>query len=207
MSRTTDIGARIELVPMDPHFHEITIGLYLQDHGAGAEYHVHSYTGLSGADDRLRFVVEAMVVIGGMERTPQDLLRFPCGHEHQLGCRRLFLEACKIDPQTALAVRPLSVFDKKAGCEILATPEGNGVYRVGAQGNDVDRRIWAIAGGLIKLGQMEDLAADQVKYPCGQDHDELLGVLLVRAPNVRAILREQEQTASRGRLAAPSQQE
>ena len=207
MSSTVDIGTRIELVPMDPHFHEITIGLYRQDQETGAEYLVHSYSSVPGADDRIRFVLDAMVTLGGMERTPQGLLRFPCGHGHPLGCRRLFLEACKIDPHAAPAIRPLSVFDKKAGCDIQVTPAGAGTYRIGAESDDVDRRISAIAGGLIKLGEMEDLAADQVKFPCALNHDELLGVLLVRAPNVRAVLREQEQTASRGQLAAPSQQE
>ena len=30
MGQTLDIGKRIELVPMDPHFHDITIALYQQ---------------------------------------------------------------------------------------------------------------------------------------------------------------------------------
>ena len=38
-------------------------------------------------------------------------------------------------------------------------------------------------------------------------HGALIGLLLVRAPNVRAALREYEEVASRGTLAAPSQQE
>ena len=30
MRRVVDIGRRIELIPIDPHFHDITIGLYRQ---------------------------------------------------------------------------------------------------------------------------------------------------------------------------------
>ena len=30
MGQTVDIGKRIELVPMDSHFHDITIALYQQ---------------------------------------------------------------------------------------------------------------------------------------------------------------------------------
>ena len=207
MSRANDIGTRVELVPMDSHFKEITIGLYRQNHGDGAEYLVHSYSSLSGSDERIRFVGEAMVALGAMVLAPQERLQFPCGDDHRLACKRLFLEACKIDPASPPAAHPLSVFDKKAGCDIQATPAGDGTYRVTAQEQGAERRISAVAGGLIKLGEMEDVAADQVRFSCGHNHDQLLGLLLVRAPNVRAILREQEQVASRGKLAAPSQQE
>ena len=31
MGQIIDIGKRIELVPMDPHFHDITIALYNRD--------------------------------------------------------------------------------------------------------------------------------------------------------------------------------
>ncbi|HCQ02539.1 MAG TPA: hypothetical protein DIT99_18460, partial [Candidatus Latescibacteria bacterium] len=75
------------------------------------------------------------------------------------------------------------------------------------EAKDKDRRISFIAGGLIKLAQLEDQSVDTVAFDCKYAHDAMLGLLLVRAPNVRAVLREQEATASRGVLAAPSQQE
>jgi hypothetical protein len=46
-----------------------------------------------------------------------------------------------------------------------------------------------------------------VSFPCGERHDALVGLLLVRAQNLRAALREEELTATRGILAAPSAQE
>ena len=33
MGVTTDIGERIELLPMDPHFHDISVALYRQEGG------------------------------------------------------------------------------------------------------------------------------------------------------------------------------
>ena len=36
MPQTLDLGERIELVSMDPHFHDISIGLYRQDDGGPA---------------------------------------------------------------------------------------------------------------------------------------------------------------------------
>ena len=205
--KTLDIGARVELVPMDQNFKEITIGLYRQERDGVPEYLVYSYSGQEGTAQRLSFIVQSMATLADMQITTEGLLRFTCGHRHELACRRAFLEACKLESTTPATVRPLTIFDKKADCDISVTPVGDGVYRVGAQNPDVARRIAAIAGGLIKLGQMDDLATDQVGFPCGQNHDALVGLILVRAPNVRAVMREQEQTSSRGVLAAPSQQE
>ena len=207
MARTVDVGSRIELVPMDPHFHDISIALYQQVHENGPEFLVHTYSGLSGAAQRIESVAQSMVSLGGMELTTAARLRFPCGAEHTLACKRLFIEACKLEHSEKVEERPLQIFDKKAACNINVASLGDGVYRVAAENEGQDRRVAAVAGGLIKLGQMEDQATDQVAFSCGLAHDALLGLLLVRAPNVRAILREQEQNSARGVLAAPSQQE
>ena len=87
---------------------------------------------------------------------------------------------------------------------------GKGVYRVSAdgEGRGAARRVAAIASGLMKLGEMERVgdSSDTVAFACGHSHDALVGLLLVRAPNVRVALREAEMDAARGVLSAPSQQ-
>ena len=99
MRRVVDIGRRIELVPIDPHFNDITIGLYLQNanHGSNAPaFLVHTYSRISGAAERIEAVVEAMQVLGGMLKNADGLLHFPCNSAHEAACRRVFLEACKL---------------------------------------------------------------------------------------------------------------
>ena len=88
---TTDIGRRIELVSMDPHFYNISIGLYRQHVGKAPALLVHTYSRLPGAEERIRCVIDAMVVLGGIERKGEgdSLLAFPCGSEHTLAARRL----------------------------------------------------------------------------------------------------------------------
>ncbi len=208
MGRTLDIGTRIELVPMDPHFHEITIGLYRQERDGGPVYRVHTYSGRTGPDERIAFVADAMTVLGGMERAPDGLLRFPCGEPHELACRRVFLEACKLASGSEVDARPLTILDRKSGLNITLSRLGEGAYRVGAEGEGKDgaRRIQVVAGGLVKLGEMQSRGPDTVAFSCGYAHDAAVGLLLVRAPNVRAAVREQEMTGSRGVLTAPSQQ-
>jgi hypothetical protein len=210
MGQIVDIGKRIELVPMDPHFHDITIALYQQGQDESPLFLVHTYSRMEGAQGRIQFAVEGMTHLGNMVEDTNRLLRFPCGAAHQLACRRTFLESCKLAPNDLVEPRPLQILDKKSGLAITVTSLGDGVYQVGAdgEGRRADRRISAIAGGLIKLGEMDEVdgTLDKVAFPCGHSHDALLGLLLIRAPNVRAIVREQEMAATRGILAAPSQQ-
>ena len=209
MGETLDLGRRIEIVPMDAHFHNITVALYCQWRNEEPTYVVHSYSRIEGSEGRIASIVNAMQILGGMELTSDGQLQFPCKDSHELACRRVFLEACKFSSDQPVEPRPLNVLDKKSGLNITITSSGAGVYIVGAEGDakSKERRISAIAGGLIKLGQMVDERVDRVSFACGQSHDALVGLLLVRAPNVRAIMREQEMASSRGVLSAPSQQE
>ncbi len=210
MATTQDIGTRVELVPMDAHCSDITIALYRQDADGIPAYRVHTYSQHPSAQQRIAVLRQTMLVLGGIEISADGLLHFPCGHPHQFAIRRLFLDACKRDPQLPLAPLPLHIFDKKGDCEIFADSLGNGHYAVRAAGNNtgIEQRTATIARGLIRLGEMAENAADanRASFSCGQAHDALVAVLLVRAPNVRAAMREAEAMASRGQLVAPSAQ-
>lgn len=217
MRRIVDIGRRIELVPIDPHFHDITIGLYCQQTvdattgKASPVFCVHTYSRISGVAERIEDIRQAMQTLGGMLKTDDGLLYFPCHNGHEAACRRVFLEACKLAPGIFAEPRPLNILDKKSQLTIKVDSTGEGVYRVSAEGEGrgAARRISAIAGGLMKLGEMGSIETDDkdtVVFDCAASHDALIGLLLTRAPNVRVVLREEEMEASRGVLAAPSQQ-
>ena len=197
---------------MDPHFHDISIALYQRpsDDG-GSEYLVHSYAARDGAPARIGFVAQAMRTLGGMDAAAgPDAVRFPCRAEHGRACKRVFIEACKIVPGTALEPRPLAIFDKKCAHTIEVTGNGEGEYRLGAEDRDeaTVHRISAIGAGLMKLAEIPALneSRDRIAFDCGHAHDALVGLLLVRALNVRAALREREAAAARGMLVAPSAQ-
>ena len=207
MGQTRDIGRRIELVSMDPHFQDISIGLYEQGNGMPA-YLVHTYSGKSGAADRIRFLLRVMMVFGGLESDSNGLLRFPCGARHELAVKRVFLDGCKVAPQTDADAHPLRIRDKRSGCDVTAVSMGCGEYGLRIEGNPESgpRRVTAIARGLARLGEMQtdERHTNRVSFACGQPHDALVGLLLIRAPNVRAAMREAESMAARGVLSAPS---
>ena len=210
MGQTLNIGRRVELISMDPHFQDISIGLYRQELKEGTAYLVHTYSHIDDAGKRIAFVVNAMCTLGGMKLSDGGLLHFPCWQEHALASKRVFLEACKLSSDSETEPRPMSILDKKTGLKISVELREKGVYRVTAEGEakDKERRITFIAGALMKLGEMleAEQSLDKVAFPCGNAHDAMLCLLLVRAPNVRAVLREQDMAAARGVLAAPSQQ-
>ena len=217
MRRVVDIGRRIELIPIDPHFHDITIGLYRQQTvdattGKGSPvFLVHTYSRIAGVAERIENVMQGMQILGGMLRTANGLLHFPCNRAHEAACRRVFLEACKLAPNTRIEPRPLNILNKKSRLTITVDSTGKGVYRVTAEGDGrgTARRISAIAAGLMKLGEMESIETDNkdtVAFACAHSHDALVGLLLTRAPNVRVVLREEEMESARGVLTAPSQQ-
>jgi hypothetical protein len=209
MGSTRELGGRIELVSMDPHCSNITIGLYEQSADGAPWYLVHSYSSLLTARARLDAVAEAMQVLGGLELR-QGLLGFPCGAKHQLAMRRTFLEACKLPPETRVEARPLSVLDKKLDRTVSVKSLGDGLYELAAEGpaEASASRLDSIVGGYRKLAELEVIPGEphRFRFACGQNHNALVGLLLPRALNVRAILREQEMAAGRGTLVAPSAQ-
>lgn len=242
MAQTLDLGERVELVSMDPHFDDISIALYAPEGPGQPCYQVHTYSRRPGAAERVAGVARAMQVLGGMEPTTADPLGFSspcceitsrvaramqvlegvepatadplgfsCGHAHRLAVKRLFLEACKLPPAQPLQPRPLHIFDKKANATIAVASLGQGLYEARATepARGIERRLATIARGLIRLGEMDEVAdqPNQARFGCGTAHDALIGLLLVRAPNVRAAVREAEAMASRGVLSAPSAQE
>jgi hypothetical protein len=210
MGIRSDIGQRVELVSMDPRFEEISIGLYRSETDEGPLAVVHSYSGRPGVDGRLAFVARAMATLGGLEPAGDRSLRFSCRDWHQAAVKRLFLEACKHDPDVPLEPRPLATKDTRSEQAISVESLGGGRYRVDADGGDPETpsRAAAIAAALAKLAELEPSEDDpaEVAFRCRHAHDELLGVLLVRALNLRQALREEELSASRGVLVAPSAQ-
>src|SRR5262245_59356774 len=108
MPRTTDIGRRVELVSMDPHCANISIGLYRQE---GARYRVHTYSNQLEAGARIDFISRAMAVLGGMELVDGQV-RHGCGELHAVATRRTFLEAAKLPSSAELEARELSILDK-----------------------------------------------------------------------------------------------
>lgn len=206
-----DLGTRIELVSTDKYFRDVSIGLYAREDDAGWCFRVRSFASYDGLADRIGYIVSAMCTLGGMEPAgTADTVRFPCGGDHLVAVRRLFLQACKEKPDSAPDAPVLSLWDKKSELNVAAAAMGQGAYELSADGAEgAERRLTALRNAVVKLAdaQADDNAGNRFSFECGMDHDAMVGMLLQTAPNVRSVMREQEMNAARGVLAAPGSQE
>jgi hypothetical protein len=217
LGQTLDLGRRVELVSMDKHCEELSFGLYEREIDHAATYLVHTYSSRPKAAPRSKFLTDAMVALGGMARLADlglptasdgDRVRFSCGAAHLQAVRRLFLECAKLPYDARLTPRPLEIDDPKSGAHMTLTEAEGGLYQVRSSvfTEIALRNATVIARGLMKLGEMDDVGGG-ISFPCRQHHHALAGLLLVRAPNVRAAIREAELAAARGVLSAPSAQQ
>lgn len=203
-----DLDRRIELVAMDRFCDQITVALYAAP-GENAGI-VHSYSTKPGVAARLAWIAQAMRVIGGLAESGVTVA-FACGTWHERGARRVFLEACKLDPSQPVEPRRLAVYDTRTSQAVAVEALSGGAWRITSVATDhaAPSRAGAVAAGLATLTDLEVDPADDtvIEFPCGAPHHQLVGLLLPRAINVRAALREQEAAAGRGVLAAPSANE
>jgi hypothetical protein len=213
-----DLGTRIELVSTDKYFRDVSIALYAredetQEQNSGWCFRVRSFANYDGLGDRIGYILDAMMTLGGMERAGgEDSVRFPCGGEHLTAVRRLFLQACKEKPDTVPETPVLTLWDKKSELTVTAAAQGQGAYELSAAGDGADqseRRLTALRNAVVKLAEAraDETAGRRFSFDCGQDHDAMVGMLLQAAPNVRSVMREQEMNAAKGVLAAPGSQE
>ena len=201
------LGIRVELVSTDKYFRDISIALYAQLNENGWNFLVRSFATYDGVRSRIDFIIGAMQILGGMQSTGEHRLRFPCGNQHLVAVRRLFLRACKEVPGEAIQKIPLVLWDKKSEMTITATPKGAGTYLLVTDG-DSGRRLMALRNAMNKLADLEvdESISEQFCFSCGHDHHDLVGMLLQSAPNVRAVMREFEMNAAKGVLLAPGSQ-
>jgi len=213
MGKTIDLGHRLELHSMDKYCENASISLYQRDMGGTPRFYVHTYSSAKGAEERVNFIRQTLVVMLGLVEAEDEpgWIQFPCGQGHNRALKRAFLDLCKLETGAVLEPKPLTAHDKKAEGNLTAKSLGAGTYEIVPDEGLAagPKRAKATAKGYLKLCEMDSVgdSETQVRFGCGTDHDAMIGMLLFRAQNVRAAMQEEEMAASKGKLAAPSQQE
>ena len=212
MGKTFDLGRRVEIHSMDKHCHDISLGLYQREIDGVSYYLVHTYSSVESAPERVVFIRQTLTTMLGMEPNPlkPEWLRFTCGDRHEKAVKRGFLDLCKLATGNLLEPKACTVFDKKADCDLTIQEQSAGVYRISAADKTTAavRRVAALVRGFTKVCEMEPIGGetDEIRFSCGARHDEMLGMLMFRAQNVRSAMQEEAAAAGRGSLAPPSQQ-
>ena len=196
-------GKCMELISMDPNFHEITVGLYVKD-GIGT---VWTFSGKPGVEKRVEEIRGQLVELGGM--VPVDgthnQATFPDGEMYDRPLRFLLRQAVEKPYGTRHPEGRIEIKDLRSPLQIIATPEemdGRWIYRVTAEGEykNPKMRVRAITQGFVRYGEMEKVDVDAVTFHHGGRRDELIRLVLPYARNVTGTADMLEAEALRGQM-------
>ncbi len=198
-----EYGKCIELVSMDPYFHNISVGLYLKD----GIFTVWSYSNRPGVHQRISNIRDGFVALGGMAPAPDNDIQFtsPCGRLHLRALGFLLAQIVGKNPDFSPPTGNLTIRDTKTRLTLNVagkSVDDRWVYQVAA---DEEARIAAarlrlVVAGFVRYGEMEKAGDHEVAFPCGHRHDELMRILLPYSRNVSAVENMMEADALRGQM-------
>jgi hypothetical protein len=196
-------GRCLELVPLDPHFHDISVGLYSK----GNISTVWTFSRKPGVEDRIRVIRDRLVTLGGLQPVEgtHDQITSPCGQLHSRPTRFLMMRAVERDPDSSPPKVGETVKDMKSGLALgtdSRETDGGVVYYVTAEGDAPNKaaRLRAITSGFVRYGEMEKTEDGGITFPCGYRHDELVQLVLSYARNVSRVEDMLEADALRGQM-------
>lgn len=187
---------------MDPHFHDISVGLFLKNRLLT----VWSYSTIPGTQERLRKIRDRVVVLGDLvaiEGSDTEA-EIPEGEIPHQPMKFMFREAVEKDPDI-LPTGPIEAADNKS--TLTFTVEGSQqpdayVYKVTARGEGqrAEARIKAAVGGFMRYGECVRITPDTFRFPDGKKHDGFVRLLLPYARNVSAVDRMLEAEDMEGQM-------
>ena len=202
--KLAELGDCLELVPMDPHFGGISVGLYYKD----GVCTVWSFSRADGVSERLREIRDQMARLGGVqpvEWTGNQFI-FPCGIIHMRPVKFLLTQAVTKAPDFAHPEGPMSIKDSKSDLiltlEGMKGADGCHVYEVSGAGEvrNPALRLRMVVAGFMRYGEMKKVGDTRVAFPCGWRHDELARLLLPYSRNISAVESMLEAEATRGQM-------
>lgn len=196
-------GQCLELVSMDRHFHNVSIGLYAKENVCTLWTFSHKL----GVSERIERIRDQLVALGGMTpvKGASNQARFNCGGLHRKALKFLLKQAVTKDPDYRLPEGEIAIKDTKSQLNLKVLPLQTNekcIYRVSAEGEDGEskRRLPAVILGFVRYGGMEKTGEREVAFSCGQSHDELARILLPYARNISAVQDMMENDALRGQM-------
>ena len=198
-----EYGKCLELVPMDPHFHGISVGLYLKD----GVCTLWSFSGKPGVEGRIAAIRDHFVALGGLTSIDgtHNQIKFLCGGMHLRALRFLLAQAVGKSPDFSPEGDGLSIRDTKTKLTLSVAGQesaGRCIYEVSATGEapSIPARLRLVVAGFVRYGEMEKAGEAEVAFPCGQRHDLLMGILLPYSRNISAVENMMEADAMRGQM-------
>ncbi|MBS57221.1 MAG: hypothetical protein CL735_00475 [Chloroflexi bacterium] len=198
-----NFGSCVELIPIDPHFQNVSIGLYVQNSICS----IWSFSQKKGIQKRIEHIRNQMIHLGDLEPIQESFnqAKFPCGVIHQRPLRFLISQATNKNPDFKHPSGNITIQDSKSDLKITATPrENNGSWDYNIEGKgeakNASLRIKMIVAGFMKYGEMIKTSDTSVAFECGKNHDNLMKIILPYSRNISSVEGMMETEALRGQM-------
>ncbi len=173
----------------DPHFNDITVGLYLK----GRTLTIWTFSQEEGREERIRAIRERLCQLADIDpiEGTDDKATVLSSELYDRALKFAFTEA--VERNNPIPDGPISIRDTKSRLTFTVTPEdtdGNGwIYVVSAEGefNRPQMRIRAVVGGYMRYGECERVEWDRFRFKGGERLDRFARLLLPYARNVSAV--------------------
>lgn len=196
-------GHCLEIVPMDPNFHNISVGLYVQND----TFTVWTFSQKPGVQDRVEKIRDQLVALGDMVAVQgtRNQARFACGHLHERPCKFLLNQAVGKAPDYAPPQGEMRIKDSKSALMLSVTgsaQDDRWVYKISAQGEapNMAVRLRMIVAGFLRYGEMDKVSDTAVAFACTQRHDALMRLLLPYSRNISSVEGMMAAEALRGQM-------
>ncbi len=197
------LGHCIELVAIDPHFNDVSVGLFIKD----GILTVHSYSRIEGIEERIEQIRDRCTLLGDVEAVSgtRDQLRLISDLFIERALRFMFITAIERDPSREIDSGRISAPDTKTKLTLFvdgAESGGKYVYTVSAEGS-ADRpemRVRATVGGFIRYADCERVDKNQFAFKDGRRYDNFVRLVLPMARNVSAVESQMEQSDLAGQM-------
>ena len=186
--RLAKLGRCIELVAVDPHFKQITVGLHLK----GRTLSIDTFSTVDGTSERIRVIRDRLCQLADLE--PVD----GTGHQATMVSRHMYDRALRfafteaVEKANPIPTGGISLKDTKSALVFTVTPEASDdgwQYVVTADGEFArpEMRIRAVVGGFMRYGECERVDWDRFRFRDGERLDRFARLLLPYARNVSAV--------------------
>ena len=197
------IGTCSELISIDPHFKDISVGLYEKN----GIYTVWTFSKAEGVTDRISQIRDQLVNLGGMVPIPNtnNQAKFPNGELYDRPVKFLIKLAVEKPSNHRHPDGPISIKDLRSPLTIIINfYDGNGqrIYEVTTEGEfkNPELRKRATIQGLVRYGNMEKIDNTKVMFPNGYQRDKLIRIILPYARNITGTQDMLDSDSMRGQM-------
>ena len=196
-----EYGKCLELVPIDPHFKNISVSLYEKNNVAT----VWTFSRKNGVSKRIEQIRDQLAKLGDLEpiETTNNQLRSSCGIMHTRPLKFLMMQAVEKSPDYS---HPEGLIKDLRSDLLLGfstvNMDGSTGYQINAKGEapNLNGRLRAITSGFVRYGEMIRRDNFTVSFSCGAKHNPLMQLLLPYARNVTGTQDMLEADSLRGQM-------